>query len=83
LSFRHAESGLMARGDEVRGLFIAGADREWHPAAARVEGENIVVSSPGIGTPVEVRYGWANHPECNIYNRAGLPLAPFRTDTWN
>ncbi len=73
----------MARGNEVSGFLIAGADREWYPAAARVEGGNIVVSSPKIRTPVEVRYGWANNPECNIYNRAGLPLVPFRTDSWN
>lgn len=83
LSFSHSEGGLMARGNEVSGFLIAGADREWYPAAARVEGGDIVVSSPKIRTPVEVRYGWANNPECNIYNRAGLPLVPFRTDSWN
>ena len=47
-----------------------------------MEGVGIVVSSAAVAAPVAVRYGWANNPACNLYNRADLPLAPFRTDSW-
>ena len=43
----------------------------------------MIVSSPQVPTPVAVRYGWANSPRCNLYNREGLPAAPFRTDDWS
>ena len=45
-------------------------------------GEQVIVSSPGIMEPVAVRYGWANHPVISVFNKKGLPLAPFRTDDW-
>ena len=82
LKFNHAEGGLVARGGEITGFVVAGADQKWLPATARIEGDRVVVSSAEISSPVAVRYGWADNPECNLYNRAGLPLAPFRTDSW-
>ena len=83
LSFRHAEGGLVMRGERIKGFKIAGAERAWHPAEARIEGGEIVVLSTAVPKPLEVRYGWADNPECNLYNRAGLPLTPFRTDAWD
>jgi sialate O-acetylesterase len=71
------------RGERIKGFKIAGAERAWHPAEARIEGGEIVVLSTAVPKPLEVRYGWADNPECNLYNRAGLPLTPFRTDAWD
>lgn len=82
LSFKNADGGLVARDDPVTGCVITGADRLWHPATARIEGDRLVLSSPAVPAPVAARYGWANNPACNLYNRADLPLAPFRTDSW-
>lgn len=80
LSFKHVGGGLQARGGELKGFEIAGADGKFVPAQAAIEGENVIVSSPQVSNPTEVRYGWANHPEVNLYNREGLPASPFRTN---
>jgi hypothetical protein len=82
LAFKNAEGGLVPKGDQVTGFVIAGADRTWHPATVRMEGDHLVLSSLAVPAPVAARYGWANNPACNLYNRADLPLAPFRTDSW-
>ncbi|HWL52695.1 MAG TPA: sialate O-acetylesterase [Chthoniobacteraceae bacterium] len=67
----------------LEGFAVAGADEVFHWADARIEGENqVVVSSPEVPEPVAVRYGWADNPTVNLYNSAGLPAAPFRTDHW-
>ncbi|AHF91796.1 acetylesterase [Opitutaceae bacterium TAV5] len=72
---RHAPAG------ELEGFMICGADRRWHWAEARIEGDDsVVVSSASVPEPVAVRYAWADNPTCNLYNAAGLPAAPFRTD---
>jgi sialate O-acetylesterase len=55
----------------------------WGWAEAKIEGDEVVISSARVATPVAVRYGWNNNPECNLYNKAGLPASPFRTDDWN
>ena len=51
-------------------------------AKAKIDGTNVVVSSSEVPAPVAVRYGWANNPVCDLYNREGLPASPFRTDDW-
>ncbi len=61
---------------------IAGADKHWQPAEAKIEGDSVVVSSPNVKEPVAVRFGWDPPPICNLYNKAGLPASPFRTDDW-
>ena len=68
--------------ETLRGFWIAGGDRVFHKADARIEGETVVVTSPDVRYPVAVRYGWANYPDSNLYNGAGLPAVPFRTDRW-
>ncbi len=68
--------------DRLVGFFLAGEDRCWHPAEARIEGDSVVVSSSSVPRPVAVRYGWANSPRCNLYNSEGLPASPFRSDDW-
>jgi len=66
----------------LKGLVIAGADQQWKPAQARIEGDKVIVSSPDVPQPVAVRYAWSENPDCNPYNGAGLPASPFRTDAW-
>ena len=74
--FDHGE-GLTARGGAVSGFEVAGADGKFVAAAAAIDGETIVASSPDVPHPVAVRYGWANSPQCNLFNGEGLPASPF------
>ena len=71
-----------AEAGEPTGFQIAGADKVWHWATAVIDGDEVIVSSPEVPHPVAVRYGWADNPVCNLYNSAGLPAHPFRTDDW-
>ncbi len=80
LKFRHSDSGLVAKGGELRGFLVAGDDFQWKPAQARIEHNSVVVWNREVKHPAAVRYGWANNPDCNLYNGAGLPASPFRTD---
>jgi sialate O-acetylesterase len=80
LSFTHIGGGLMAKDGELKGFTIAGADGTFAAAKAVVEGDKVVVSSPEVPKPVAVRYGWANTPDVNLFNKEGLPATPFRTD---
>lgn len=83
VSFKHADGGLKTKdGGPARGFQIAGADRQWRPATAKIEGDKVILSSPDIATPVAVRYAWQDDPDCNLYNGADLPASPFRTDDW-
>jgi sialate O-acetylesterase len=82
LSFDHADGGLVAKDGELKGFVIAGEDRKWVTATARIEGGKIVVSNAEVPKPVAVRYAWENNPVCNLYNGAGLPASPLRTDDW-
>ncbi|HET6179229.1 MAG TPA: sialate O-acetylesterase [Candidatus Sulfotelmatobacter sp.] len=75
--FDHAD-GLNAKGTDLTGFEVAGADGKYSPAEAKIDGTSIVVSSATVPTPVSVRYGWAANPTCNLYNRAGLPASPFQ-----
>ncbi len=74
--FDHAK-GFIAKGGEVSGFEVAGSDGNFVPATAKIENETIVVSSPSVPQPVSVRYGWANSPQCNLFNGEGLPASPF------
>jgi sialate O-acetylesterase len=82
LSFDHVGGGLVAKGGELKGFAIAGADKKFVWADARIVGDEIVVQAADVADPVAVRYGWANNPPCNLYNAEGLPASPFRTDDW-
>ncbi len=68
---------------ELKGFSIAGADQKFVWASAVIDGESVVVGSPDVKEPVAVRYGWANNPEVNLYNKEKLPASPFRTDDWD
>ena len=83
LRFDHTGGGLVARGGALKTFAIAGADRKFVAAEARIEDDTVVVSSTSVSEPLAVRYAWADNPEgCNLYNREGLPASPFRTDEW-
>jgi sialate O-acetylesterase len=83
LSFDHVGGGLATRsGGELRGFAVAGEDRQFAWAHARIEDGQVVVQSDLVPAPVAVRYAWADNPDCNLINREGLPASPFRTDTW-
>lgn len=81
LSFTHLGGGLVAKGAEtLSGFAVCGPDGRFAWAEARIDGETVVVRNPAVRQPVAVRYAWADNPACNLYNQAGLPAAPFRTD---
>ena len=68
--------------DKLVGFYLAAENKKWVEAEAKIDGDSVVVSSPQVPKPVAIRYGWANSPRCNLYNREGLPASPFRTDDW-
>lgn len=93
--FKHADSGLKIGAhpqiyanetptvpSELAAFAIAGSDRQWVAAKAVIDGSSVVVGSDQVKNPVAVRYGWANNPDCHLYNSEGLPASPFRTDDW-
>jgi len=83
ITFDHVGSGLVAKGGEgLKGFAVAGADRKFVWADAKIKGDKVVVSSSQVKDPVAVRYAWAMNPIANLYNKAGLPASPFRTDDW-
>lgn len=83
LKFSHIGEGLILKDpDSLMSFAIAGSDKKFFWAKARIVDENICVWSESVSNPIAVRYGWANNPDCNLYNAAGLPASPFRTDDW-
>ncbi len=84
LQFTHLGGGLVAKGGaDLNGFVIAGADKKFVPAMAKIDGDTVVVSSAEVAAPVAVRYAWVNYPkDANLYNAAGLPAAQFRSDNW-
>jgi sialate O-acetylesterase len=80
IEFDCVGGGLVAKGDNLTGFAIAGTDRKFVWAQAKIEGDRVIVWSDKVGKPVAVRYAWADNPVCNLYNKADLPACPFRTD---
>lgn len=81
IQFDFAE-GLNANGGEVKGFAIAGEDKKFVAATARIEDGKVIVSSKDVSKPVSVRYAWAANPVISLYNAAKIPASPFRTDDW-
>ncbi len=81
LYFSHTDGGLLARGGPLKGFTIAAEGEDFIEAKAVIEGDKVIVSNPKVQNPAAVRYAWSNNPaEANLYNKAGLPASPFRTD---
>lgn len=83
LKFNSAKGLRTSDGLSPKGFAIAGKDQVYHWADhAKIEGDQIIISSDQVLNPVAVRYAWVQFPELNLYNGAQLPMEPFRTDDW-
>lgn len=82
IRFDHVGGGLAARDGELTHFAVAGADQSFVPAKAQIDNDTLLVSSEEVAEPVAVRFGWSNTAEPNLFNAAGLPASPFRTDDW-
>jgi len=81
ITFIHVEGGLVAKNGPLQRFAIAGADKKFVWADAKIDGESVIVTNAQISKPQAVRYSWADNPQgCNLYNSIGLPTSPFRTD---
>ncbi len=85
LSFNPKGKKLVLKGaDKRNGSFtVAGADQVFYPAEVKQVGNKLIVSAKEVPSPVAVRYGWADNPDLTLYNEAGIPGSPFRTDDWS
>lgn len=82
VEFDHATGGLVDREGHLAGFALAGVDRKFHWATGRIDKGAVILSCPEVPKPVSVRYGWSINPPLSLYNGAGLPAVPFRTDDW-
>jgi len=82
IRFKNVGSGLLARDGELTGFTLAGEDKKFHNAKAKIEGDTVVVTCDQVPHPVAARFGWANYPVVNLGNKDGLPASTFRTDAW-
>ena len=82
LNFTNTEGRLVVKGDKPGEFAVAGEDHHWFWAEARIEGDAVIVASPHVPKPVAARYAWQSNPKATLFNGAGLPATPFRTDTW-
>lgn len=80
ISFHDVGQGLVCRGDRLEGFAICGADGKFVNADAAIVGDRVEVHAAQIPQPVAVRFGWAEYPVVNLWNKDGLPASPFRTD---
>ncbi len=82
ITFSNTGSGLVAKdGEELSAFAIAGADKNFVWAQAKIEGDKVIVWNENVPAPLYVRYAWADNPaNANLYNKEGLPASPFRTD---
>jgi len=82
LIFGSVFDGLVAKNGKLKGFAIAGKNKKFVWADAKIDGNDVIVWSDKLPKPVAVRYAWDDNPECTLYNLAELPATPFRTDNW-
>ena len=82
ISFTNVPNGLIMHGKELKCFEIAGADRVFVPAIAKIDGKIVVVQAKGVTAPSAVRFSFSNDAMGNLFSSEGLPVAPFRTDKW-
>ncbi|TAF73489.1 MAG: sialate O-acetylesterase [Bacteroidetes bacterium] len=83
INFKDTGKGIVFKGDMPHEFAIAGPDKKFYYANAKIEGNSILIWSKKVTKPVAVRYAWANNPSrANMYNENGFPMVPFRTDDW-
>lgn len=77
-----SQADLVLKAEANGGFELAGEDKKFHPAVAKLDGKTVVVSSPSVVRPVAVRYAWRNNPATSLFDAEGLPAVPFRSDDW-
>jgi sialate O-acetylesterase len=82
LSFKYTGTGLSTPDDRLQHFIIAGQDKKFYSARAKIKGDRVIVSAPKVKDPVAVRYLWDNTSGASLFNNAGLPASSFRTDNW-
>jgi sialate O-acetylesterase len=82
LHFKNTNGRLVVKGQTLGEFSLAGSDHKCHWADARIEGDTVVVSCADVPAPEAARYAWQSNPLATLFNGAGLPATPFRTDTW-
>jgi len=82
VSFTEINGGLIAPLNALVGFELAGEDKVFKPATAKIEKDTVLVTSAEVPAPVAVRYAWRNAPLAGLFNFEGLPAVPFRSDTW-
>jgi len=80
--FDHSDGGLVKKGKELTDFYIAGKDRIFYPAKAKIKGNTVEVYNINVKEPVAVRFAFYDAAQPNLFNKAGLPASPFRTDNW-
>jgi sialate O-acetylesterase len=81
LHFAHSDGGLVVKGPRLAEFSLAGDDHRWFWADAKIDGDSIILSSSKVPNPKAARYAWQSNPTASLFNGAGLPAAPFRTDS--
>ena len=82
LHFKNTDGGLVVKGSRLGEFAVAGDDHLWFWAEARIDGNEILLTSTKVSNPKAVRYAWQSNPVATLFNGVGLPAAPFRTDNW-
>jgi sialate O-acetylesterase len=82
ISFKHVIQGLTTKGGDATEFLVAGEDRKFYPAKAKIDGNTVLVSAKEVKSPVAVRFGWSNGSIPNLFSTGGLPVSCFRTDDW-
>jgi sialate O-acetylesterase len=82
LTFKNAPNGLISKEKLVSGFFVSGEKEQWFQAEAKIEGNKVTVWSKNVSTPAQVRFGFGNTLIGNVFSKEGLPVVPFRTDSW-
>ncbi len=82
IHFDHVGNGLIKKGKNLNEFFIAGVDKKFYPAKAKIKGNTIVVSSSKVKEPLAVRFAFSDKALPNLFNESGLPASAFRTDNW-
>ncbi len=83
ITFSNVSNGLVIKGDELKHFVIAGPDKIFVPATAKIDGNTVIVQAKGLKSPEAVRFSFSNDAMGNLFSREGLPVAPFRTDDWD
>ncbi|HEY0058442.1 MAG TPA: sialate O-acetylesterase [Flavisolibacter sp.] len=82
LTFNNPGTGLVVKGKGLQGLYVAGVDGRFYAAEGKVEKGQVIAWSKKVPEPAAVRYAFSNTAVGNLFSTEGLPLSPFRTDTW-